>query len=56
MYINASFDFAPGSNQSDIQQFQNAVNYVVNYFDSAFTNWNVSLNVKFAYGEAYARQ
>jgi hypothetical protein len=54
MYINASFDFVSGANPVDITNFQNAVNYVVNYFESIFTNWNVSLNVKFAYGEEYA--
>ena len=54
MYINASFDFAAGATQSDISQFQNAVNIVVGYFESVFTNVNVTLNVKFAYGEKYA--
>jgi hypothetical protein len=54
MYINASFDFVSGANPVDITNFQNAVNYVVNYFESIFTNWNVSLNVKFAYGEEFA--
>ena len=54
MYINASFDFAAGATQSDISQFQNAVNIVINYFESVFTNVNVTLNVKFAYGEQYA--
>jgi hypothetical protein len=37
MYINASFDFAAGATQSDISQFQNAVNTVINYFESVFT-------------------
>jgi hypothetical protein len=54
MYINASFDFAAGATQSDISQFQNAVNTVINYFESVFTNINVTLNVKFAYGEQWA--
>jgi hypothetical protein len=54
MYINASFDFAAGATQTDISQFQNAVNTVINYFESVFTNVNVTLNVKFAYGEKYA--
>jgi hypothetical protein len=51
MYINASFDFAAGATQTDISQFQNAVNIAINYFESVFTNLNVTLNVKFAYGE-----
>jgi Bacterial Ig-like domain len=49
-----SFDFAAGATQTDISQFQNAVNIVVGYFESVFTNVNVTLNVKFAYGEKYA--
>jgi hypothetical protein len=54
MYINASFDFAPGTTQDDKTQFQNAVNTAVQYFESQFTNVNVTLNVKFAYGEQFA--
>jgi hypothetical protein len=54
MYINASFDFAAGATQTDISQFQNAVNIAINYFESVFTDLNVTLNVKFAYGEQYA--
>jgi hypothetical protein len=54
MYINASFDFAPGATQTDISQFENAVNIVTGYFDSVFTNVDLTLNVRFAYGEAYA--
>jgi hypothetical protein len=50
MYVNASFDFAAGATQTDISQFDIAINY----FESVFTNLNVTLNVKFAYGEQYA--
>jgi hypothetical protein len=53
MQINASFDFAGDTSQAERNNFVNAVNTVVGYFDSLFTNANVTLNVKFALGEDY---
>ena len=47
MQINISFD----QNQSSLPAgFVAAVNYVVNYFDSVFTN-AVTVNIHVAYGE-----
>jgi len=51
--INPTFAFISGATQSDITQFKSAVNTVIAYFDSVFTNVNVTLNVDFAYGEKY---
>jgi hypothetical protein len=53
MQINPTFAFISGATQSDITQFKSAVNTVIAYFDSVFTNVNVTLNVDFAYGEKY---
>jgi hypothetical protein len=53
MQINPTFSFISGATQSDITQFENAVNTVISYFDSVFTNVNVTLNIDFAYGEKY---
>jgi len=50
MQINASFDFAADTPQAERNNYVNAVNTVVGYFDSLFTN-NVTLNIKFALGE-----
>ena len=52
MQINASFDFAADTPQAERNNYVNAVNTVINYFDSLFTN-NVTLNIKFALGERY---
>ena len=52
MQINASFDFAADTPQAERNNFVNAVNTVIGYFDSLFTN-NVTLNIKFALGERY---
>ena len=47
MQINVSFD----QNQSSLPSgFVTAVNYVVSYFDTLFTN-NVTLNIHVGYGE-----
>jgi hypothetical protein len=47
MQINVSFD----QNQTSLPAgFMTAINYVVNYFDSLFTN-NVAINVDIGYGE-----
>src|SRR5713226_7602392 len=53
MQINPTFSFISGATQSDITQFENAVNTVISYFDSVFTNVNVTLNIDFAYGQKY---
>jgi hypothetical protein len=53
MQIIPSFSFVSGSTQTDINQFENAVNLVINYYDTVFTNVNVTLNINFAYGEEY---
>src|SRR5262249_14189223 len=53
MQINPTFAFVSGATASDVAQFENAVNTVIAYFDSIFTNVNVTLNVAFAYGESY---
>jgi hypothetical protein len=53
MQINPTFTFISGATQSDITQFESAVNTVIAYFDSVFTNVNVTLNIAFAYGEKY---
>jgi hypothetical protein len=53
MQINASFDFAADTPQAERNNFVNAVNTVIAYFDAVFTNANVTLNVKFALGEDY---
>jgi hypothetical protein len=50
MQINASFDFAADTPQAERNNFVNAVNTVIGYFDSIFTN-DVTINVKFALGE-----
>src|SRR5215471_320045 len=50
MQINASFDFAADTPQAERNNYVNAVNTVVSYFDSLFTN-DVTLNIKFALGE-----
>jgi hypothetical protein len=50
MQINASFDFAADTPQAERTNFVNAVNTVIGYFDSLFTN-DVTINVKFALGE-----
>jgi hypothetical protein len=55
MQINPTFSFISGATQSDITQFENAVNSVISYFDSVFTNVNVTLKIDFAYGEKYLR-
>jgi hypothetical protein len=52
MQINASFDFAADTPQAERNNFVNAVNTVISYFDSLFTN-NVTINIKFALGEDY---
>jgi hypothetical protein len=52
MQINASFDFAADTPQAERTNYVNAVNTVIGYFDSLFTN-DVTLNVKFALGESY---
>jgi hypothetical protein len=52
MQINPTFSFIGGATQSDMTQFENAVNAVIAYFDTVFTN-NVTLNIDFAYGEKY---
>src|SRR5438445_5023103 len=52
MQINASFDFSADTPQAERNNYVNAVNTVINYFDSLFTN-NVTLNIKFALGERY---
>jgi hypothetical protein len=52
MQINASFDFAADTPQAERNNYVNAVNTVIGYFDSLFTN-NVTLNIKFALGERY---
>lgn len=54
MQINPTFNFVNGATQSDITQFESAVNIVVSYFDTVFTNSNLTLNVNFAYGEQYS--
>ena len=53
MQINASFDFVADAPQAERNNFMNAVNTVVGYYDSVFTNVNVALTVKFALGESY---
>ena len=53
MQINPTFAFASGATQTDINQFEGAVDTVISYYDSVFTNVNVTLNVDFAYGEKY---
>src|SRR5262249_13096682 len=53
MQINPTFAFVSGATASDVAQYENAVNTVIAYFDSIFTNVNVTLNVEFAYGESY---
>jgi hypothetical protein len=50
MQINASFDFAADTPQAERNNYVNAVNTVIGYFDSLFTN-DVTLNIKFALGE-----
>jgi len=50
MQINASFDFAADTPQAERNNYVNAVNTVISYFDSLFTN-DVTLNIKFALGE-----
>ena len=50
MQINASFDFAADTPQAERNNYVNAVNTVIGYFDSLFTN-DVTINVKFALGE-----
>src|SRR5947208_8685815 len=50
MQINSSFDFAADTPQAERTNFVNAVNTVIGYFDSLFTN-DVTINVKFALGE-----
>jgi hypothetical protein len=52
MQINASFDFAADTPLAERNNFVNAVNTVIGYFDGLFSN-NVTLNVKFALGESY---
>ena len=52
MQINASFDFAADTSQAEQNNFVNAVNTVIGYFDTLFTN-NVTINIKFALGESY---
>ena len=47
MQINVTFDQAISSLPTG---FVSAVNYVVNYFDSLFTN-NVTININVGYGE-----
>jgi hypothetical protein len=47
MQINISFDQALSSLPSG---FVSAVNYVINYFDSTFTN-PVTVNIRVGYGE-----
>jgi hypothetical protein len=54
MQINPTFAFTSGATQTDMTQFTNAVNTVIAYFDSVFTNVKVTLNVVFAYGEQYS--
>jgi hypothetical protein len=52
MQINASFDFAADTPQAERNNFVNAVNTVVGYFDTLFSN-NATINIKFALGEDY---
>jgi hypothetical protein len=53
MQINPTFAFVNGATQTDMDQFESAVNTVIAYYDSLFTNVGVTLNVVFAYGESY---
>jgi hypothetical protein len=54
MQINATFAFAAGATQTDINQFESAVNTVIGFYDSVFKNINVTLNVAFGYGESFS--
>jgi hypothetical protein len=53
MQINPTFAFVSGATQTDIDQFESAVNTVIAFYNSVFTNVGVTLNVVFAYGESY---
>src|SRR5215831_9416632 len=50
MQINASFDFAADTPQAERNNYVNAVNTVIGYFNALFSN-DVTINVKFALGE-----
>src|SRR5580704_4801166 len=52
MQINPTFAFDAGATQTDINEFEGAVDTVINLYDSLFSN-NVTLNVAFGYGESF---
>src|SRR5215471_7039561 len=52
MQINASFNFAADTPQAERTNFVNAVNTVVGYFDTLFSN-NATISINFALGEDY---
>ena len=53
MKIDPTFNFASGTTQAEMTAYENAVNYVIGFYDQAFTN-NVTLNILYAYGETYS--
>src|SRR5580658_8714048 len=54
MQITPTFSFAAGATQADVTQFEGAVGKVINFYETNFSNANVTLNVDFAYGEQYS--
>src|SRR5579863_10633037 len=52
MQINPTFSFTADATQTDVNEFESAVNAVIGFYDSVFNN-NVSVNIAFGYGESF---